>query len=410
MKDIISRKIDSYLEYAVELQTGLTARPAIAPCSGGEGEYEKAVWLEKELKKLNFDEVFRIDAPQKEAKKGIRPNIVARYKGSKRGKTLWIMSHLDVVPPGEASLWKTDPYKLVREGKKIYGRGVEDNQQGVVSSILCARVLMDLGLRPEADLGLLFNADEETASEYGADYVLEKRRDIFGKKDMFIIPDFGNSDGSLVEVAEKSLLWLKVRTEGRQCHASNPDAGANSFRAASDLVVRLASLYKKFSKRDRQFMPPVSTFEPTKKDPNVPNINTIPGEDVFYLDCRVLPCYKIADVIAEIKRQAAPVEKKYGVSVSLEPVQQVQAAPPTSPDAEVVRLIISGVKQVYGHKAKPCGIGGGTVAASFRKAGFDAAVFSRLDEVAHQPNEYCILDNLLGDAKVFALAALNLKA
>ena len=410
MKDKLFKKIESYTDYAVELQAGLTARPAIAPCSGGEGEYEKAVWLEKELKKLHFDEIFRIDAPQKEAKKGIRPNIVARYKGTKGGKTLWIMSHLDVVPPGERSLWKTDPYKLVRSGGKIYGRGVEDNQQGIVSSILCARALMELGLRPQADLGLLFNADEETASEYGADYVLEHRRDIFGKKDMFIIPDFGNSEGSLVEVAEKSLLWLKIKTEGKQCHASQPGLGANSFRAASDLVVRLGSLYKKFNLRDRQFVPPMSTFEPTKKDANVPNINTIPGEDVFYLDCRVLPNYKLQEVIAEIKKLAAPVEKKYGVSVVLEQVQFSQAAPPTPASADVVRLIISGAKQVYGVKAKPCGIGGGTVAACFRKAGFEAAVFSRLDEVAHQPNEYCILDNLIGDAKVFAYAALNLAA
>ncbi|HOX23369.1 MAG TPA: M20/M25/M40 family metallo-hydrolase, partial [Elusimicrobiales bacterium] len=186
MKDKIFKKIESYADYAVELQAGLTARPAIAPSSGGEGEYEKAVWLEKELKKLHFDEMFRIDAPQKEAKKGIRPNIIARYKGCKGGKTLWIMSHLDIVPPGERSLWKTDPYKLVREGGKIYGRGVEDNQQGIVSSILCARALMELGLRPQVDLGLLFNADEETASEYGAEYVLKHRKDIFRKKDMFI--------------------------------------------------------------------------------------------------------------------------------------------------------------------------------------------------------------------------------
>ncbi|HOX23802.1 MAG TPA: M20/M25/M40 family metallo-hydrolase, partial [Elusimicrobiales bacterium] len=230
------------------------------------------------------------------------------------------------------------------------------------------------------------------------------------KKDMFIIPDFGDSDGTLVEVAEKSLLWLKVRTEGKQCHASTPALGANSFKAASELVVRLGSLYKKFNLRDRQFMPPMSTFEPTKKEANVPNVNTIPGEDVFYLDCRVLPQYRLQDVIAEIKKQAVPVEKKYGVSVVLEQVQFSQAAPPTPASAEVVRLVISGVKQVYRRNAKPCGIGGGTVAACFRKAGFEAAVFSRLDEVAHQPNEYCILDNLLGDAKVFAYAAMNLAA
>jgi succinyl-diaminopimelate desuccinylase len=48
------------------------------------------------------------------------------------------------------------------------------------------------------------------------------------------------------------------------------------------------------------------------------------------------------------------------------------------------------------------GIGGGTVAAIFRREEFEAACWSRLDETAHQPNEYCIIDNMVNDAKVFA--------
>jgi succinyl-diaminopimelate desuccinylase len=48
------------------------------------------------------------------------------------------------------------------------------------------------------------------------------------------------------------------------------------------------------------------------------------------------------------------------------------------------------------------------VAAVFRQLGLPAAVYARIDESAHQPNEYCLLDNLIGDAKVFALAGLGL--
>ena len=35
-------------------------------------------------------------------------------------------------------------------------------------------------------------------------------------------------------------------------------------------------------------------------------------------------------------------------------------------------------------------------------ADFEAACWSKVDETAHQPNEYCIIDNMMGDAKVFA--------
>ena len=122
----------------------------------------------------------------------------------------------------------------------------------------------------------------------------------------------------------------------------------------------------------------------------------------------MLPVVPLAEVEAEIRRLAGEVEQEHGVTIAFEDVQREQAAPPTSPEADVVRLIADAARHVYGVTAVPQGIGGGTVAAVFRGLGLPAAVYSRIDESAHQPNEYCVLDNLIGDAKVFALAALGL--
>ena len=406
MKTKLFEKIESYEAYAVELQRGLTAIPALAPSSGGTGEYDKAIYLEQELKKLKFDSIEWITAPQKEAKKGIRPNLVARYKGKNSSKTLWLMSHLDIVPPGEAKLWNSDPYKMVVEGRRLIGRGVEDNQQATVASILVVKAMMELNFRPEFDIALLFCADEETGSGFGADYIVAKKPDTFGKNDMFFVPDSGAEDGSVIEIAEKSILWLKVTTHGKQCHASRPSLGKNAFRAASDLVMRFNSLYKKFPLKDDLYEPPISTFEPTKKEANVPNVNTLPGEDVFYMDCRVMPEYRLSEVKAEMRRLAGEVEKLYGVKIAFEPQQEAQAAPPTSKDAAIVKAVEKAIREVYKVEPKVMGIGGGTVAACFRRLNLPAVVYSRLNETAHQPNEYCILDNLIGDAKVFALSAL----
>ncbi|MBI4669667.1 MAG: M20 family metallo-hydrolase [Elusimicrobia bacterium] len=401
-------KIESCKNYAIELQKGLTAIPAICPKNGGTGEYDKAVYLEKELKKLAFDEIKWINAPMKEAKQGIRPNIIARYKGTNSNATLWIMSHLDIVPPGERSLWKTDPYKLEVKGDKIIGRGVEDNQQAVVSGIVAVRAMMECGWRPPVDFALMFAADEETGSAYGAGYIMEKHKHLFGKNDVFIVPDAGRPDGNLVEIAEKSILWLKIRTKGKQCHASTPEMGVNSFKAASDMIVRLKSLYAKFPKKNHVFEPPISTFEPTKKEANIPNINTIPGDDVFYFDSRILPDYAIAQVMAEIRRIAAKIEKEYKVKIAISTEQETKAAPPTPVESPLVKLVTSAAKEIYRNNPKPQGIGGGTVASFFRKAGFPTVVYSKLDEVAHQPNEYCYLSDLLGDAKIWTLVAMNL--
>ena len=90
------------------------------------------------------------------------------------------------------------------------------------------------------------------------------------------------------------------------------------------------------------------------------------------------------------------------MTITFEVQQRAPAAPPTSARAPVVTAIRRAVKDVYGAQAKARGIGGGTVAAVFRRAGYEAAVWSKIDETAHQPNEYCHIDNLVGDAKVFA--------
>jgi succinyl-diaminopimelate desuccinylase len=90
------------------------------------------------------------------------------------------------------------------------------------------------------------------------------------------------------------------------------------------------------------------------------------------------------------------------VVIHVEVVQREDAAAATPADAPIVGQVVRAVRRVYGVDAKARGIGGGTVACHLRKAGFPAVVWSRMDETAHQPNEYVWIPNLIGDAKVFA--------
>jgi succinyl-diaminopimelate desuccinylase len=200
----------------------------------------------------------------------------------------------------------------------------------------------------------------------------------------------------------KYISSIGEQTGGKQCHASTPKEGVNAHRAAAHLITKIDKLYRMFSQKNKVFDPPISTFEPTKKEANVPNINTIPGDDVIYIDMRILPEIKIDDVFKAIKGMIKEVEDKFGVAISTSEAQREDAAPATPADAPVVLALSAAIKDVYRVKAKPKGIGGGTVAAFFRRHGFGAVVWSKIDEVAHQPNEYTIIDNMVGDAKVFA--------
>ena len=410
MKEKLFEFIGNSAELAIELQTELCKYPAISPANGGEGELDKCEFLQGWLRAQGFTQLERYDAPDPLAKGGVRPNLVATIPGKDDGEEsprLWIMSHIDVVPPGEASLWKTDPWKAVvlddEKGKRVVGRGVEDNQQGLVASVLAALAFIKTGQTPARTVKLLFAADEENGSIYGIDWLIKNHPELFRKNDMAIIPDAGAPDGSEIEIAEKSHLWLKFITKGLQTHASRPDSGKNACVAGADLTVRLYhELAEKFSERDPLFDPSNSTFQPTKKDPNVPNINTIPGEDVFYCDMRILPLHPVDDVLSEIDRIKSEVEKKYGVTIEYE-VGQRNESPPTSADSPLVKMLSKSIEEVYGVKARTIGIGGGTFAAFLRNEGIDCAVWCRMDSTAHQPNEYSLVANILGDAKVMVL-------
>ena len=403
----VAQKIDSFRKDMIEFQKSITAIRALSPTSGGEGEWDKVAWIKAFLQKRGLNRIEQIDAPDARAKMGKRPSLIVRIPGKSHQRTVWIMAHTDVVPEGDLKLWETDPFEVVEKDGKLFGRGTEDNQQSLTSGVFTALAFHELNIQPEYDLALLLVADEETGSEFGLSYILKHHADMFGKDDIILVPDAGEPDSSMIEVAEKGIVWIKFVTKGKQCHASLPGQGINAFRAASNLVVRLAKLYEIFDARNEVFEPPTSTFEPTQKEANVPNVNTIPGEDVFYLDCRLLPEYRVEQLFSEIRKICDGVEKEFSVSIVYETTQKEDAAPATPVEAPVVQKLKQGIKAVYNIEAKPMGIGGGTVAAVFRRAGLPAAVWSTIADVCHQPNEYCVIDNMVNDSKVFAHVCLQ---
>lgn len=396
-------KIDDLKDAALDLHAKLVAIPAIGPTNNGTGEKAKADFLTEYLKKNGFGEVKSYNAPDDRVECGYRPNLVTMIPGQDSSRTLWIISHMDVVPVGDLSLWDTDPFKMVQDEDAIYGRGVEDNHQGLVSSVLAAKALMDSGMTPGINIGLIFVSDEETGSHYGLEYMVKEHSDLFKKKDLFLVPDSGEPDSALVEIAEKSSIWFKVTVEGKQCHASTPEQGVNSLVAAAAMIMEVPELKYHFDEENELFSPPHSTFEPTKKEANVENINTIPGKDVFYIDCRILPNYKLQEVIDQVKGMALYVAEEYNVKITVDIESKSQAAPATPVDSEIVEKIVFAVKEVYGVDAKPGGIGGGTVAAHLRELGYQTVVWSTLLHQAHQPNEKGSISNTLNDAKVMAL-------
>lgn len=381
--------------------------PAIAPENGGEGELKKTEKLMQILENVGFDKIERYDAEDERVPSKKRPNIIAYYYGENTAKKLWVITHLDVVPPGEESLWTvTKPFEpIIKEGR-IYGRGSEDNGQSMVASIFAVKTLKSLGIKPKRTVALAFVADEEQGSTYGIQHLI--KQGLFKKDDLIIVPDSGNENGSFIEIAEKSGLWFRICTIGKQTHASRPSKGLNAHRIGMEYALALDKmLHKKYSLRNEQFDPPESTFEMTKKEKNVDAVNIIPGQDIVHFDCRILPSYSLQVILTDIHGLAEEFEKKTGAKIKIEVLHKGVAPKPTDANSKIVLMLREAITKVRGIKPKVGGIGGGTCAAFFRKIEVPAVVWSTIDEMAHQPNEYSKIENLVNDAKVFASLAIS---
>ena len=140
--------LNSSRSQIVELESLITSIPAIAPEGGGDGETEKCNALEKWLGQAGFSNIERFEAPDSRVSSGKRPSLVVTIPGRDDSQRIWVMAHMDVVPVGDPSLWKTDPWKLVEKDGKIYGRGVEDNQQWLCSAAFAVLYLIKSGIIP----------------------------------------------------------------------------------------------------------------------------------------------------------------------------------------------------------------------------------------------------------------------
>ena len=373
--------------------------PAVSPHNGGTGEEEKAKEIEKLAAELGFRNVEWRRVDDGRSPTGSRPSLFLEHKGASP-RRLCILTHTDIVPEGDLSLWTHDPYAPVVEGDRLYGRGVSDNGMALIASLYALKTLRNLNVVPAFTVCLGFLADEEMGSAYGVQPLVE--RGLFREDDLVIAPDGGNEKGDFIEISEKSGLKLEFAVTGKQAHASTPHMGLNACRVANLLSVEVDNaLHKAFLEEDVLFSPSSSTFEPTRRFANVPNLNTVPGKERFGFDCRVLPSVPLDDVIAVVEEVKNEVARRTGAVIELE-VGRSDAAPPTSADTDIVRLLAASVKEVLGVEPILGGIGGGTFAAFFRRKGIPAVGWQQECDTAHQPDEYAKISHLVNNAKVFA--------
>lgn len=271
-----------------------------------------------------------IDVTRYESGPG-RSIVLARLKGDgSGGKAILLESHMDVVP-ADASRWSHDPFGAEIADGKMWGRGTID-MKGIGVSYLYAFLALHRQHVPlTRDVLLMFVPDEEVGGGLGADwmrknhyadldpeYVIDEGG--FGSRDMFV-------PGKLVfgiSVAEKRIVWLRLRAEGVAGHGSQPnDRNPNDhltralarllaaplpsgrFDVVETMKQRLGSelAQNKFNNAIQRSTISITSLRSGVGDP--PKVNVIPSVAEALLDCRVLPGTSAEQWIEQIRARLA---------------------------------------------------------------------------------------------------------
>ena len=176
-----------------------------------------------------------------------RDNVVAVHAPrERRGRSLMLQGHVDVVPEGAADLWITPPFEpAIREGR-MYGRGVADMKAGLVSMTVALAALQRAGLQPAAEVQLAAVIEEECTGN-GALAVMHA----LPRPDACLIPEPGPGYPALY-VAEVGVVWATVTVTGRPAHVREMHSGVNAIEAAYVLMERFRAYEAAANRAERR--------------------------------------------------------------------------------------------------------------------------------------------------------------
>jgi acetylornithine deacetylase/succinyl-diaminopimelate desuccinylase-like protein len=257
------------------------------------------------------------------------------------GKAIVLLHHMDVVPADRAQ-WKTDPFTPTLRDNALWGRGAFDMKGQAVSQLMAFLMLKRQNVPLTRDVILLAEPDEEVGGAAGARWMIANH---YAELDPEYVIDeggFGSREtfaaGKLVygiSVAEKKIVWLKVRAEGVAGHGSQPIAenandhlvnalqrllaeppGARNVPAKDSIVevmrTRVGALApNKFTNAIQRSTISLTWFRSGVGDP--PKINVIPSVAEAGLDCRVLPGTTRDQWIADVRRRLGDPSLKIDV-------------------------------------------------------------------------------------------------
>ncbi len=418
VEDKLTALIESRRDEAVALTQDLVRIPTVNP--PGDAYRPCAELIGARLATRGFDISYvRAEGAPGDNDRHPRINVVARREGRRPGPCVHFNSHIDVVEPGHG--WTVPPFDAVVKDGKLYGRGTCDMKGGLAASIVAVEALIDAGIDLPGAIEISGTVDEESGGFGGVAYLAERGWFSKPRVDHVIIPEPLNVDR--VCVGHRGVWWAEIETKGRIAHGSMPFLGDSAIRHMGAVMESLERDLYPALKQKRTAMPVV----PEGAKESTLNINSIHGGQVepeggmpspivadscrMVIDRRFLIEEDVADVKEELRALLDRLANtRPGFRYNLRDLFEVIPSM-TDKNAPVARATAAAIRRVLQREpAFICSPG------SYDQKHIDRigklkdciAYGPGILDLAHQPDEYVVIADLVRSSQVMALAAHSL--
>ena len=415
--EMLCKSIDERRDELVELARSLIRFPTVNP--PGEAYRPCAEFIGERMRARGFTVHYvRAAGTPGDSERYPRINVIARREGAAPGPCVHFNSHIDVVQTGSG--WTTDPFAATVTDGKIYGRGACDMKGGLAASIIATEALIDSAADLPGTLEISGTVDEESGGYGGVHYLAERGWFSPPRVNHVLIPEPLNVDR--VCIGHRGVWWAEIETLGRMAHGSMPFLGDCAVRHMHAVLDRFErDLYPKLAAR-RTDMPVV----PSGARHSTLNINSIHGgqsESPGYptpvvpdscrmvIDRRLLIEESIESVKGEVLELLDQlVNDRAGFRYSIRDIFEVR---PTMADRNgpVARSTAAAVRRVLGRDPEFICSPGTYDQKHIDRVGklHDCIAYGPgILDLAHQPDEYVVIEDMTNSAKVMALAARTL--
>lgn len=414
--DRVFDAIDEATDEMVDFTTAMIRVPTVNP--PGDAYEECAHVIGERLRACDFAvEYLAAEGSAQHTATHPRINVVGLRRGRSMRPLVHLNGHFDVVPAGAG--WTLEPFGgVVRDGR-IYGRGTSDMKAGITAAIYAAEAIRRAGIALNGSVEISGTVDEESGGFAGMAWLAKHGRVSADRTDAVIITE--PTDADRIMIGHRGVYWFEVVTRGQVGHGCMPFLGVS---AIEHMGVILEHIRRELlpALRARTTAVPV---EPDGARHGTMNINGIAGGqpvDGIQTPCVADLCRAVfdrrflveegfdaarAEIVALLDRAAAETPRLIYELHDLMVVHPVR----TPDDATVVSSLQRTVQEVLGRPAQLMASPGtydqkhvDRIAGVPNCVAYGPGILNQ----AHQPDEYCTIEDLVSSTKVLALSILEL--